>query len=186
MGARRHEAQQQGAGSHRASTRRTRRSMSRRIWRRSTLRLLLSPISGTIRYMEVDFSVRDDGQIDASLAGDWPMFNHALSDSISSLPPRGKRGRGPSTYWIDVADRGARLASECNDERPFVWGNITQLRVKGGRVLASLDIDEPSDDDESIALEDFLSLLADWRKRVVASPSRGRFPETYRRNAASA
>ena len=113
------------------------------------------------------------------------MFNHALGDSISSLPPRGKRGRGPSTYWIEVADRGARLASERNDERPFTWGNITQLRVKDGRVLASLDVDEPSDDDEAIALEDFLELLAEWRKRVVASPSRTKFPETYRRNAAS-
>ena len=95
-----------------------------------------------MRYLEANFSVRDDGQIDASLVGDWPVLNHALSDSISSLPPRGKRGRGPSTYWIDVADRGARLASERNDERPFLWGNITQLRVKGGCVLACLDIDD--------------------------------------------
>ena len=139
-----------------------------------------------MRYLEVSFSVRDDGQIDAELAGDWPVFNEALSDSISSLPPRGKRGRGPSTYWIDVADRRARLASERNDERPFTWGNITQLRVMGGRVLASFDYDEPSDDDEAIGLEDFLALLATWRERVVASPSRTKFPETYRRNPMNA
>lgn len=139
-----------------------------------------------MRYLEVSFSVRDDGQIDAALVGEWPVFNEALSDSISSLPPRGKRGRGPSTYWIDVADRGARIASERNHEWPFTSGNITQLRVKGGRVIASFDYDEPSDDDEAIALEDFLALLAAWRERVVASPSRTKFPQTYRRNPASA
>ncbi len=47
---------------------------------------------GNMRFLEVDLSVSDDGQIDASLGADWPMFNHALSDSISSLPPRGRRG----------------------------------------------------------------------------------------------
>ena len=132
--------------------------------------------------MQVDFSVREDGQIDAELAGDWPVFNEALSDSISSLPPRGEPGRGPSTYWIDVAAQGARLASERGDERPFTWGNSTRLRVKGGRVLASFDYDDPSDDDEAIGLKDFLALLAAWRERVVAAPSRTEFPETYRRN----
>ena len=136
--------------------------------------------------MKVSFSVRDDGQVDAHVDDRLPVLNAALSDSISSLPPRGAPGNGPSTYWIDVADRGARLASERNDERPFTWGNITQLRVKGGRVLASFDFDEPSDDDEAIGLEDFLALLATWREPVVASPSRTKFPETYRRNPMNA
>lgn len=31
-------------------------------------------------------------------------------------------------------------------------------------------------------MEDFLALLAPWRERVVATPSRTKFPETYRRN----
>jgi hypothetical protein len=141
---------------------------------------------GTIRHLEVRFSVRDDGQIDAELAGDWPVLNEALRDGISSLPPRGERGRGPSTYWIDAADRGARVASERDDEQPFLWGNIPQLRVKEGRVLASFDYDEPADDDDAIALADFLALLSSWRERVVASQSRTRFPETYRRNPMSA
>ena len=139
-----------------------------------------------MRHLDVIFSVRDDGQIDAELAGDWPVLNEALSDCISSLPPRGERGTGPSTYWIDVADRGARVASVRNDERPFVWGNITQLRVKDGRVLAHFDYDTPSDDDDAIPLADFLALLSSWRERVVASLSRTSFPETYRRNPMNA
>jgi len=49
--------------------------------------------------MEVRFSVRDDGQVDVHLGPEWPIFNVALNDSISSLPPRGWTGNGPSTYW---------------------------------------------------------------------------------------
>ncbi len=67
-----------------------------------------------------------------------------------------------------------------------MWGNITQLRVKDGRVLASFDYDEPSEDDDAITLADFLALLSSWRERVVASQSRTRCPETYRRNPMSA
>ena len=58
--------------------------------------------------------------------------------------------------------------------------------MKGGQVLASFDFDELSDDDEAITLEDFLALLAAWREQVVASPSRTKFPETYRRNPMNA
>lgn len=132
--------------------------------------------------MEVTFSVREDGQIDARLEGGWPTFNLALQDSISSLPPRGASGVGPSTYWIDVAANGARQAAASGDERPFAWGNITQLRVRAGRVLASLDIDDPTDEDESISLDDFVGLLSAWRGEVLASTSTQPHPETYRRN----
>src|SRR5690349_11428550 len=45
-----------------------------------------------MRFLEVDLSASDDGQIDASLGADWPMFNRVLRDSISSLPLRGRRG----------------------------------------------------------------------------------------------
>lgn len=138
--------------------------------------------SGHSGPVETRFTVRADGQVDAHLEGDWPTFNHALEDSISSLPPRGERGTGPSTYWIDVADRGARRSASTGDERPFTWGNITQLRVKAGRVFASIDIDDPTDEDESLSLEDFLSLLSAWRNRVVASNCGETYPETYRRN----
>ncbi len=142
----------------------------------------LAPISGILLAVDVTFSERDDGQVDARLDGDWPTFNHTLEDSISSLPPRGATGVGPSTYWIDVADDGARRAAAAGDERPFTWGNITQLRVRSGRVFASLDIDDPTDDDEAIPLDEFLHLLSAWHVRVLASASSEQFSETYRRN----
>lgn len=81
--------------------------------------------------MEVTFTTRDDGQVDAFIGPGRPVFQEALLDSISSLPPRGAEGNGPSTYWIDQAEAGARSAHETGDERPFLWGNITVLSVHG-------------------------------------------------------
>jgi len=130
----------------------------------------------------VTFSEREDGQIDAQLVGDRPVFNEALSDCISSLPPQGSDHVGPSTYWIDVAIQGARRCAGTNDERPFAWGNCATLRVREGRVLAAYDFDDPTEDDEALLLDAILSLLAAWRDRVVSSTSRTVFPETYRRN----
>lgn len=37
--------------------------------------------------MDVTFSAREDGQVDAHLVGNWRLFQDALDDSISSLPP---------------------------------------------------------------------------------------------------
>jgi hypothetical protein len=37
--------------------------------------------------MDVRFTVRGDGQVDASLGDGWRLFDEALGDSISSLPP---------------------------------------------------------------------------------------------------
>jgi hypothetical protein len=76
--------------------------------------------------VHVTFSERDDGQVDATLDGDWPTFTHALQDS--------------------------------------------------------LDIDEPTDEGEAMALNDFLNLLAAWRLRVLASTCGEQYPDTYRRN----
>jgi hypothetical protein len=134
--------------------------------------------------VEVTFSIRDDGQVDALLDGDWPVFNEALGDSISSLPPRGATGVGPSTYWIDVAEAGARRAAETGDDRPFTSGNITVLRVRGGEVVANFDYDDEDEPGEALPLSDFLGLLRDWRDRVKASASSSTLalPETYRRN----
>ena len=118
--------------------------------------------------MEATFSSRDDGQVDVSLGPDWPLFNEALNDSISSLPPRGAAGSGPSTYWVDVAEQGALEASERGDETPFTAGNVTRLRVRSGAVTASLDFaeDEP---EEVMPLADFLAILRAWRVRILDS-----------------
>jgi hypothetical protein len=135
--------------------------------------------------MDLEFSVRADGQVDLKLGTSWPIFNEALSDSISSLPPRGAEGDGPSTYWIDVAEAGVLRAVETGDTRPFTGGNVTLLKLEGDQVVATFDFsdDEPR---ESMPVEDFLDLLREWRRRIVlgAASASGPLPETYRRNPA--
>jgi hypothetical protein len=62
--------------------------------------------------VEVPFTTRDDGQVDALIGPGQPTLQKALYDSTSPLAPRGAPGNGPSTYWIDEADDGARKAQE--------------------------------------------------------------------------
>lgn len=133
--------------------------------------------------MNVIFTSRADGQVDARVDG-YSVFNEALADSISSLPPRGHPGFGPSPYWIDVASAGARAAAASGDVRPFTAGNITLLRCEGGHVIAAFDFDEHEDEVERMALEEFLVLLARWRSLVIEAQRNASepLPETYRRN----
>jgi len=137
--------------------------------------------------MEVRFSVCNDGQVDAQLGPDRPIFNLALSDSISSLPPRGEPGNGPSTYWTNHADRGTRQAHERSDDRPFTFGNETLLCLRGDDVVAKYEYAEPDELGETMPLSDFLALLSEWRRRVEQSASTATtsLRETYRRNPAS-
>ena len=135
--------------------------------------------------MDFEFSVRVDGQVDLQLGPDWPIFNEALPDSISSLPPRGAQGNGPSTYWLDVAEAGVLGAVETGDTRPFTLGNVTLLKFEGDQVVATFDFsdDEPR---EPMPVADFLDLLREWRRRIVlsAASASAPLPETYRRNPA--
>ncbi|GEK23190.1 hypothetical protein [Cellulomonas xylanilytica] len=136
--------------------------------------------------MDAHFTERTDGQVDVSLGAAWPLFNDALADSISSLPPRGAPGAGPSTYWIDVAARGVERAVAAGSDRPFTCGNVTLLRVVGDCVEARFDFagdDEPS---ELMDVDDFRELLRQWRLRVIQGAARAvhPLPETYRRNGA--
>jgi len=93
---------------------------------------------------------------------------------FSSLPPRGASSVGPSTYWIGVADAGARRAADTGDEKPFTGGNITLQRVIAGKVVASFDFDEDGEPNEAMPLDDFLELLAAWRyaRTAAARPDR--------------
>lgn len=143
-------------------------------------------LGGTILSVEFTFNIRDDGQVDARIVGDYPLFNDALADSISSLPPRGATGAGPSTYWIDIAREGAVTAARDRSERPFTGGNVTLLRVRRDEVEARYDYDDDGVAGETLPLADFLSLLDQWRSRVEASARNARLPlaETYRRNPA--
>jgi len=134
--------------------------------------------------VDVTFSAREDGQVDAHLVGNWRLFQDALDDSISSLPPRGVPGNGPSTYWIDHAEHGTVAAHDRRDDRPFTGGNITRLSVRGDRIVASYDFNEEDELGQEMPLADLLALLGEWRRRVVEAAANAKepLPETYRRN----
>ncbi len=74
------------------------------------------------------------GQVWIELGEDWPGFNRALADSVSSLSPRGMRP-GLSTYWIDATLDGL-TASRTTGEYRIAWGDETELVVKGQTVQA--------------------------------------------------
>lgn len=134
--------------------------------------------------MKARFSRREDGQIDVDLGPDWRLFTDALDDCVSSLPPRGAKGNGPSTYWVDVAAVGLDRALASGTDRPFTWGNITLLRLKDGRVEARYDSDEQDVPGQFLDAGELRGVLDDWRVRIEesASASTSPLPETYRRN----
>lgn len=136
--------------------------------------------------MEPRFNVREDGQVDAQLPSAGELLNAALSDSISSLPPRGAPGNGPSTHWVDEALSGLREAQRTNSQRPFLWGNITLLRLMGDEVEARYDFDDEDGAGEFLGVGDFVELLGQWRARIVeqAAQATEPLPDTYRRNPA--
>jgi len=131
-----------------------------------------------------DFATRSDGQVDASLAGDWPIFNQALPDCISSLPPLGDITAGPSTYWIEVAAQEAKWASFSGSESAFICGKATFLQLVAGCVVARYDHDRSSGPSESITIEAFLALLTDWQKQINHGDTENAasLPTTHRRD----
>jgi hypothetical protein len=134
--------------------------------------------------MEPSFSSREDGQIDVDLGPEWPLFTEALNDCVSSLPPGGAKGSGPSPYWVDFARLGLDRALESGSDRPFTWGNVTLLRLKRGRVEARLDFEEEDVPGQFLDVPEFQTVLDEWRRRIVQSApdSTSALPETYRRN----
>jgi hypothetical protein len=134
--------------------------------------------------VQYTFNERPDGIVEVRLGEEWPLFNDALADSVSSLPPRGQKVLGPSTYWIDVALAGLEQALAEDSVRPFTWGNITQLRVRDGMVEARFDFDDEDVPGERMPIEDFREILREWRVLVEVSASQASvpLPETYRRN----
>ena len=81
------------------------------------------PQNGHHALVEWSFRERADGQVDAVVEGVPDVLNEALADAVSSRPPRGEHGPGPSTYWIDVARERATTAAAAGDEKRFTWGN---------------------------------------------------------------
>jgi hypothetical protein len=134
--------------------------------------------------MDARFSSREDGQVDVDLGPEWPLFTEALNDCVSSLPPRGAKGNSPSTYWVDVAKVGLDRALASGSERPFTGGNVTVLRLSGGRVEARFDFDDEEVPGEFLDIRGVQRVLDDWRQRIqeAASASTSPPPETYRQN----
>jgi hypothetical protein len=134
--------------------------------------------------MDARFRSRQDGQVDVDLGPEWPLFTEALNDCVSSLPPRGAKGNGPSTYWVDVARLGLDRALASGSDRPFTAGNVTLLRLHEGRVEARFDFEDEEVPGEFIEVDDLRGILGEWRTRIkdIASASTSPLPQTYRRN----
>ena len=134
--------------------------------------------------MQVEFlQLHDDGTVDARLEPGWQIFNDALADAVSSLPPRGSKEQRLSTYWIDSAlDRLSRLQG-AHEDGMIASGNAYSILLSGDRVTAAFDYGD-EDTFEAMPIEDFVDLLERWRQRVIdVQPYETReVPETYRRN----
>lgn len=133
---------------------------------------------------ELAFATRADGQIDATLEGDWPLFNEALSDSISSLPPMGTTESGPSSYWLEVAANTLDRLEVAASEGVIASGNWTSIQLLDGNIAAANDYADPADA-ETVSVEAYPALLAEWRNRIRQSDAKSELPQTYRRNAAA-
>ena len=137
-----------------------------------------------MRCVDASFTERDDGQVDIDLGPGWSLLTEALNDSVSSLPPRGAKGNGPSIYWVDVALLGLECARATGSDRPFTWGNITLLRLNNSRVEARYDFDEEDVEGQLVDVHDLERILQVWRQRIQqsAAASTAPLPEMYRRN----
>lgn len=129
-------------------------------------------------------SIRGDGTIDARLGDDWPIFNGALADAVSSLPPRGSDETKLSTYWIDQTLSRLEALQQHAGAGPIASGNAYSLVLDGDGVQAVFDYGDPNEDVELMSVEDFRSILRGWRAAVVAAQAHETrtVPETYRRN----
>jgi hypothetical protein len=113
------------------------------------------------------FTVRGDGIIEAHAGSGDGLLDHARNDALSSRAPRGASSEGLSTYWIDRTEEALRRAIAEGHEKPFASGNATYLRLDGDHVVAAYDFDPDEREGESLPLGEFLSLLNEWRRRVV-------------------
>ena len=146
--------------------------------------LALSACIGQSESVEVDFAqLRDDGTVDARLGPEWPIFNEALADSISSLPPRGSAEKHLSTYWIDKTLERLRGLQQRNVEGRIASGNAYGIVFSSAGISAVFDYGD-EDTTETMDLGDFTDLLERWRARVieVQQHEEREVPETYRRN----
>jgi hypothetical protein len=127
--------------------------------------------------------LRDDGTIDAFLGPEWPTFNEALADTVSSLPPRGSAERHLSTYWIDNTLNRLRRMRLSGEAGPIASGNAYSLVLVGDDVTAVCDYVD-KENVERLPAGEIERFLVEWREHVVQAQQHERrvVPETYRRN----
>jgi hypothetical protein len=116
----------------------------------------------------VEFTTRPNGIIDVGLGEDHMLMADALNDALSSRAPRFAVHSGVSTYWIDRAEHGLRRAMEARSIDPFASGNVWCLRLDEGRIIAAYDF-APEEDADTLPLDDFLSVLVEWRAEVISA-----------------
>jgi hypothetical protein len=128
--------------------------------------------------------LRDDGTIDARLGPNWPIFNEALADAVSSLPHRGSNEAHLSTYWIDRTLEQLDTRQAQGSPGRIASGNAYSLVFDGTGVQAVFDYGDPNEDVELMSTEDFREVLTSWRVAVIAARAHERriVPDTYRRN----
>ncbi|UUW88970.1 hypothetical protein ABFU82_09510 [Nocardioides sp. WV_118_6] len=120
--------------------------------------------------------------VDLTFGDAWPGFGEAFADSVSSMPPRGRRGKRLSTYWIDRAlARLALPAPGPGAELSLAGGNDTAL-VRIGDMVVARSLYELFDD-EALSVEVVAGALRAWRVRVIERRRAFAIPQTYRRVA---
>lgn len=135
--------------------------------------------SGILRDVLQAEYFEERGLIWVRLGPEWPGFNEALNDGVSSLSPRGT-SPALSTYWIDHAL--GRMAAAPGSL--VAGGNTTRIERTRDGVCARSDYE--LFDDEYMGAAEFVGVLQEWHQRVKSSqhardPSR---PEhaSYQRN----
>lgn len=109
-----------------------------------------------------------DGDADlilVSLDGQFELFEIALSEWMSTRPIVGGVDTGPSTYYLDFAEKALREAI-ARGQRGTVLsaGQFTDVWLDGDVVRVAID---GEDRVESMPAAHVLSLIADWRSEVV-------------------
>lgn len=117
--------------------------------------------------MQCTFDVSSEGLVDLTVK-DMPILSHAFRDSLGSRPPRGAPQDGPSTYWLDDAITKLRARLVDGQTDAFASGNVTYLQLREGMVEARFEFDPPdSESFEKVDPEELLTVLIDWRQRVL-------------------
>lgn len=93
-------------------------------------------------------------------------FNDALLECVPCHAPGPATPRPLSTAGIDEMERTVRSMASDEVDEVFAEGNTTSLALERGSVVASRIWHEP-ESDESLALLDFLDLLATWRQALI-------------------